>query len=210
MNQFVDLTLPIKSGMRGVEIKPAKTFNADGWNASILHLYSHAGTHMDAPIHFNVNEKTIDVLRIENCIGDAWIADLIGIQPKALIKKNDIDETIRKSLKSGDSLILKTGWSEYHGTEKYRDELPRISKNLAQWCVEKSVKMLAVEPPSVADVNNIEELTKIHQILLSGGVTIIEGLCNLEAIRENKCRLYALPLKIYQGDGAPARVFAEI
>ena len=68
--------------------------------------------------------------------------------------------------------------------------------------------MLGVEPPSVADVNNLEEVTRIHRILLKGGVTIIEGLCNLEGITGDKCWLIALPLKIFQGGGAPARVIA--
>jgi hypothetical protein len=34
---------------------------------------------------------------------------------------------------------------------------------------------LGVEPPSVADVNNIAELTEVHRILLEGNVAVVEG-----------------------------------
>lgn len=210
MKTIIDLTLPLQNSMRGVEIEPAKTVAKNAWNASTYKLYSHAGTHMDAPIHFDVSKETIDDLSLEHCIGDAWIVDLNGIEAKSLITLNQISEDIFSSFKPGESLIIKTGWSKYLGTDKYRNELPRISEEMAEWCVQNSVKMLAVEPPSVADVNNIKELTQIHKILLSGGITIIEGICNLDAINEKKCRLYAIPLKVYKGDGAPARVFVEI
>jgi kynurenine formamidase len=67
--------------------------------------------------------------------------------------------------------------------------------------------MIGVEPPSVADVNNLTEVTTIHEILLKG-VVIIEGLSNLEKLQSNCVELIALPLKIKNGDGSPARVIA--
>ena len=63
-----------------------------------------------------------------------------------------------------------------YGTPEYRHELPRISLELAQWLVEKQVGLIGVEPPSVADVNNMNELTEVHQTLFRGNVVIVEGL----------------------------------
>jgi kynurenine formamidase len=74
--------------------------------------------------------------------------------------------------------------------------------------VEKKVRMLGVEPPSVADVNNIEELTTIHKILFEGGVIVVEGLANLTSLSKPQVTFIALPLKIAAGDGAPARAVA--
>jgi hypothetical protein len=39
--------------------------------------------------------------------------------------------------------------------------------------------MRGVEPPSVADVNDLAELTIVHKTLLAGSVVIVEGLTNL-------------------------------
>ena len=108
----------------------------------------------------------------------------------------------------GDSLILRTGWSAFVDETKWRDELPRVSLELANWCVEHHVKLLGVEPPSVADVNHLPELIQIHQTLLRGGVLIVEGLINLDAIVQEKVFFAALPLKPLRGDGSPVRAFA--
>jgi len=207
MPKYIDLTLTYHPNMPGVAFDTARTLEKDGWNAKTLHLYSHSGTHMDAPLHFGVDGLTIDQTPLESCIGPAWVVDLSGIAPKALISVKDLGEVARQ-FQVGDSLLLKTGWSQYLEEEKYRNGLPRISEELAHWCVQNTVKMLGVEPPSIADVNNLEEVTRIHQILLKGGVTIVEGLTHLDKISRKKVTFMALPLKIAGGDGAPVRAIA--
>lgn len=207
MSHIVDLTMSYTNQIKGFSKTVSKTITDDGWNASTLAFYSHCGTHMDAPIHFNVSNQTIDKIPVSDFVGRAWVTDVRHIGAKGLISINDISHAIQKDFVSGDSLILWTGWSKHAGTQKYRDELPRISEALAHWCVDKGMKMIAVEPPSVADVNNLVEVTKIHQILLKG-VVIIEGLTNIEQLKSNCVELVALPLKIEGGDGSPARVIA--
>ena len=206
-NKLIDLTRVISDGDSGVQLINAKTIEVDGWNAKTLHLYSHSGTHMDAPIHFNVNEQTIDIINVNRFMGKAWLVDLSNVASSHLITVSDLG-SVENTLKEGDSLLLKTGWNAFFGTPKFRDELPRISKELALWCGEKKVNMLGVEPPSVADVNNIKEVTEIHQILMKNDIIIIEGLVNLEKIKSSVVTLIALPLKVKKGDGAPARVIA--
>lgn len=207
MNRIVDLTLTYENDFTGYSKVPSKTIDRDGWNASKLTFYSHCGTHMDAPIHFNVSKQTIDEIPVADFVGKAWIIDVRNVGSKGLIHPNHIPKGIQEKFKAGDSLVFWTGWSQYVNTPKYRDELPRISEELSLWCLENKVKMIGVEPPSVADVNNLEEVTKIHQILLKG-VVIIEGLTNIERLQSNCVELIALPLKIGGGDGSPARVIA--
>jgi kynurenine formamidase len=207
MKNIIDLTLTYRADMRGVNFETVKTIEKDGWNAKILNLYSHAGTHMDAPLHFGVGDETIEQIPLERCMGQAWIADISSAKPSQLIKPADLGNII-EFLSEGESLLIKTGWSKRLYTPEYRDKLPRISKELAEWCVKKKVKILGVEPPSVADVNNKQELTEIHKILLEGGIVIVEGLCNLDKVSSQKVNFMALPLKIFQGDGAPCRAFA--
>lgn len=204
--KVLDLTLTYEEGMRGVAFEPARTKAADGWNAKTLHLYSHAGTHMDAPFHFEVNEQTIDDFEVNRFICDAWVIP-IDAYPKQKIKLVDLGR-FAGLIKQGDGIILKTGWAKFVDDNKYREELPGIHESLAHWLVEKKINMLAVEPPSIADVMDMEEVTKIHEILLGGDIIIVEGLTNLETLSKEKVRLVALPLKIKDGDGAPARVIA--
>jgi arylformamidase len=208
MARIIDLTLTLTPGMRGYEREPKFTFERDGYNASTLQLYSHCGTHMDAQTHFGAGPETIDQHAPERCMGPAWVAPLGELAPQALIEVSHLGK-VADEFTPGECLLLRTGWSRHvHEPAVYRDRLPRISEGLARWCVEKRVKILGVEPPSVADVNNRPELARIHQILLAGGVIIVEGLANLDQLHEPKVFLVALPLKPLGGDGSPCRAIA--
>ena len=206
--RIIDLTLTLRPGMRGVETEPKFLYERDGWNASTLHLYSHCGTHMDAQVHFEAGPETIDQIPPDRCMGPAWVVNLSGIAPKGLIEIASLGDAAQR-FQPGESLLLRTDWSkQVDNPAIYRDGLPRISKALATWCVENQVKLLGVEPPSVADVNNKPEVTLIHKTLLGGGVTIVEGLTNLDQVQATKVFFIALPLKPLAGDGSPCRAVA--
>lgn len=203
----IDLSLPVDNNMRGVAIKPAKTIEKEGWNATMLELYSHAGTHMDAPVHFISGGKTLDQQDLSVCCGPARIVNLAPASPRQLHTIDDITRAIGEVF-PGDRLLFRTDWHTRYGTPEYRDELPRVSIELAQWLVKQQVAMIGVEPPSVADVNNISELTSVHQTLFHGGVLIVEGLANLDQLTQAEVEFIALPLRIIGGDGCPVRAIA--
>ncbi|MFH5831349.1 cyclase family protein [Halalkalibaculum sp. DA384] len=205
--RLIDLTLTFDERMDGVSFENTRVLERDGWNARTLHIYGHSGTHMDAPLHFGVNSQTTDDFEPSEFIGHAHILRLPVQEDSYLISVSDL-ESIKDQISPGDSLLIQTGWSAFVWEERYRKGLPRISEQLAHWIVDKGVKMLGVEPPSVADVNNLDEVTRVHQILMEGGVIIIEGLTNIDKIQGETCTLFAFPLKIKDGDGAPARVIA--
>jgi arylformamidase len=204
--KIIDVTLTYEDGMRGVAFENAKSKSVDGWNSKTLHLYSHAGTHMDAPFHFEVNNQTIDEFEVSRFICDSLVIP-IDAHAEQKIKLEDLG-VYADLINKGDGVILKTGWSAYVKENKYREELPGIDESLANWFVGKGINMLAVETPSIADVMDMEEVTKIHEILLGGDIIIVEGLTNLDSVSKGKVKLIALPLKIKGGDGAPARVIA--
>jgi len=207
---ITDLTMTLEDGQRGVAFEPKYTMEKDGWNARTLHLYSHAGTHLDAPLHFGCGETTVDQIPLDRFMGAAHVVDLTDIKPRAKITVAHLGEVAEVFL-PGESLLLATGWSRHAGDPAYyRDHFPRIGEELARWCVEKGVKILGVEPPSVADVNNLEEVTRIHQILLGAGIVIVEGLTNLDQLGAHKVFFAAPPLKIGGGDGTPCRAFAAL
>ncbi len=205
--RIIDLSLSIDNNMRGVSITPSKTLSVDGWNATNLQLYSHCGTHMDAPKHFVEGAASIDTQAIEACCGPAKVINLVPTQPRQLITPQQI-ESSGVNVQPGDRLLLRTDWHKRYGTQEYRDELPRISLELAQWLVQRRVALVGVEPPSVADVNEIVELTQVHQTLFHGNVVIVEGLAHLDQLTQSMVVFIALPLKIASGDGCPVRAIA--
>jgi predicted dehydrogenase/kynurenine formamidase len=205
--RVIDLSLPVSNSLPGANISPAKTIDRDGWNATTLTLYSHSGTHMDAPRHFLPSGVSLDQQDLAVCCGPARIVDMGTAQPRQLLTVEDVESRLG-TVYPGDRLLFRTGWSKRAGTPAYRDELPRISIDLAVWLVEREVALIGVEPPSVADVNNITELTEVHQTLFRGGVVIVEGLANLDRLTQPEVEFIALPLNIVGGDGCPVRAIA--
>jgi kynurenine formamidase len=205
---IIDLTRTLENGQQGVSLATKYIRDRDGWNAQTLELYSHTGTHLDAPAHFLDGDKTVEQMPLSDCMGAAHVVDLTALEPKALIEVGHLGASA-DTFHSGDSLLLHTGWSKnFDDFEYYRGNFPRVSEGLARWCAEHGVKMLGVEAPSVADVNNLPEVTLVHEILLGAGIVIVEGLVNLEQIPGPETFFAALPLKVGGGDGTPCRAFA--
>jgi len=207
MSRIVDLTLPMRRTMQGVDFEVRSTIEGKGWNTRILHLYSHAGTHMDAPSHFIDRGETLENLTLGKCMGPALVIDLTFVKPRDLITVDHLAPYAEK-IGPGTRLLLKTGWSAHADTDEYRSHLPRVSLPLAEWLAERKIALLGVEPPSVADVNNKGELTAVHQALLRAEIVIVEGLANLDALQQDEVTFIALPLKLEGGDGSPVRAIA--
>ena len=204
----IDLTRTLEHGQKGVSLATKFTRERDGWNARTLELYSHTGTHLDAPAHFLDGGRTVEEMPLSDCMGAAHVIELTRLEPKALIDVEHLG-AVAESFQRGESLLLHTGWSmHFKDPEYYRRNFPRVSEGLARWCADNGVKMLGVEPLSVADVRDLPEVTLIHEILLAAGIVIVEGLVNLHQITRAKTFFAALPLKIGGGDGTPCRAFA--
>jgi kynurenine formamidase len=207
MSRIIDLSLTMRPGMRGVDFEVNSTIEGKGWNTSQLHIYSHAGTHLDAPYHFVAHGDTMDALTLEKCVGPALVVDLTFLKPRELITVDHLAPYAEK-IGPGARLLLKTGWSARADSPDYRSHLPRVSLPLAEWLARRKIALLGVEPPSVADVNSKKELTIVHQALLGAGIVVVEGLANLDKLRQEEVTFIALPLKLAGGDGSPVRAIA--
>jgi len=207
--RFVDLTLTVRPGMRGVAIEPHTRIVPDGYNTSNLHLYSHAGTHMDAPVHFLEDGSTIERWPLAQLVGPAHVIDLTAVEPHGLHTVADLLPHAHK-VTPGCRLLLRTDWSLHADRPDYRPDMPRISAELARWLVERRVGLVGVETPSVASLRpeNKAELSAVHRTILGGHIVIVESLTNLRQLRQETVEFIALPLKIDGGDGSPVRAIA--
>lgn len=195
--------------MRGVAIEPHTRLVPDGYNTTNLHLYSHSGTHMDAPLHFLEGGSTIDRWPLAQLVGPAQVIDLSSVEAHGLHTVEDLLPHAAK-ITPGCRLLLRTDWSLHADLPDYRPDMPRISAALARWLVERQVALVGVETPSVASLRpeNRAELTEVHQTILGGNIVIVESLTNLRELRRTTVEFIALPLKIDGGDGSPVRAIA--
>jgi len=162
---------------------------------------------MDAHKHFLPGGNSLEQLDLSVLVGPARVVNLAPANPKQLLTVADMG-SVESLVTPGSRLLFRTDWYKRYGTPAYRHELPRISLELAEWLVARQVALIGVEPPSVADVNNMDELTSVHQRLFRGKVVIVEGLAHLDQLSSAVVEFIALPLKVVGGDGSPVRAIA--
>lgn len=210
MSQVIDLTLTAYHGMRGVEIFQNTTAAVEGFNTTNLHLYSHSGTHMDAPLHFIDGGNTIDKVDLHKCTGPALVVDVSHKKLRDFITVADLGKKANE-IGHGSRVLLYTGWASHAEEPDYRTHFPRISLELAQWFAEKGIWLVGMEMPSVASLleDDKEELTVVHQTLLHAEIVIVECLTNLDKLPA-EVHFTALPLKVQNGDGSPVRAIAVV
>lgn len=181
--------------------KIADTKN-DGYQESLIKVYSHNGTHIDSPKHM-VEGSGLDDIDINNFIGKAMIINVEGMSKIELdyIKKYEND------LKNIDFLILKSGWSRYWKTKKYFEGYPVLTEEATIYIGKSNIKGLGIDMISVDDYNS--NTYENHNILLNNNKIIIENINNLDIVDRNFV-FSAMPLKYNDADGSPTRAIAII
>lgn len=166
-------------------------------NLSVASMSLHTGTHVDAPYHFLKSGVGIDQIPITAIIGLARVIEIKNqrkIEPKELHLYN---------IGSGERILFKTRNSERcWKTGAFVKDFVYLSTEAAQFLVSKKVQTVGIDYLSIGGYKKNE--TEVHRLLLEAGIWIIEGL-NLAHVEPGIYELICLPLKIEQGDGAPAR-----
>lgn len=204
--KIVDLTYTIEEGMPvypGTEppvIKEATTVAVEGFAEKLLTLFSHTGTHMDAPAHMLSGGTCLDQMEANTFIGKAILINVKDISGRSV----EIEDLMpfKSHLDEGDYLILHTDWSRFWGTEDYYGPFPVLSQDAARWVSQRGLKGIGIDAISVDPVDSTSFPN--HLILLGSGMVIVENLSNLDKLPQS-FTFCCLPLKIGGADGAPVR-----
>ena len=218
MPEIIDLSMPIEDHFRWRVLREQTGDLAKGDTFQITRLAwsMHSFTHIDAPRHIAPDGDTTDEVPLERLIGEAVVIDLTGIGPDSEITAETLAAT-GAEIHAGDIALIKTRWDEARspGTPEYWSEAPYLSAEACRWLRGREIKALGVDFPQDYPIRGllggqqapIAEFVS-HDILLRNGVILIEYLTNLGALQAPRTTLIALPLKIPNADGAPARVIA--
>jgi kynurenine formamidase len=202
--QYIDLSYEIQNGMSvypgdsEVVLVPEKELEKDGYHCYRLETNTHAGTHIDAPMHLIANPLFIGDYPLERFCGRVVLLDVRG--DSVIEWKDSYDQLIEEN----SMVLFYTGHAEKYGTPQYYTEHPVIHMKLANILVKKKIKCLGLDAPSPDNAP-----FSIHKILLAQGVFILENLRNLEALLEKEfIELFVFPLKI-KGDASMVRAVAR-
>ena len=176
-------------------------------NVGAINMGVHNGTHADAAFHFDPNGKTIEVMSLDVCMGDAVVVDLTEVYRKTAservttreIRVTDLEQ-FSALIEQAGRLLLKTGvWQD---SKVFPDWIPVIAADVPKWLRERKVKLIGLDLPSV-DVIEAKTLVN-HHALAAAGVAIVESL-DLTGVEAGIYHFSALPLKIAGGDAGPVR-----
>jgi arylformamidase len=205
---WIDVSVTLRTGMVSWPgDPPARISHAldmergDPCTVSLLEMGAHTGTHMDAPAHFVRGGIGIDKMPVDAAIGSARV---IPIRDRTSIKADELE---RHRIRRGERVLFKTHNSNHcWDTDSFVEDFVYLSATAAQYLVERQVGLVGVDYLSVGGFR--ADGVETHQILLKAGIWIIEGL-NLKRVRPGRVQLVCLPLKIAEGDGAPARALVR-
>ena len=218
MPKVIDLTLPIEPHFRWrVDRELIGDFaQGDAFQVTYLGLVVHGFTHIDAPRHMVPDGPTMSELGLERVVAEAAVLDLTGLAPETAITAQMLARA-GGHIRPGDIVLLKTCWEHVHSHHEpaFWTTAPYLTREACDWLLARDIKALGVDFPQDYPIRGLlagktapmSDFVS-HDVLLRAGVILFEYLCNLEALTAARTTLFALPLKVPDADGAPARVIA--
>lgn len=175
-----------------------------GRNTCSITLGSHSGTHIDAPLHFYDGGNGIDKIDLQEVCGECSVIDMTRKKNGDKVEYSDV-----KNLIVSKRMLFRFDWFKNWQSDIFYKEFPYFSIDAATHLVKRGLKVIALDTPSPDTASAIEDIddSPVHKIFLKNGITIIEYLTNTDKLDNNKKNiLMALPLKLKDCDGSPARV----
>lgn len=221
-SQVIDLTLDIYSGMPSLGPVPSQWTRAKhnlidtfydhkvSYQTHGLFLNEHAGTHFDAPYHFDEEGPAIDDLPVSSLYYRAHVFDMTHKQPLDPIGAEDLATAASHAglkIEKGDAAVVWTGHSKnYYTRSDFCSHRPFITEDGAKWLVETGAGVVATDLIGLDEP--IDLTSPVHSALLHNGVCMLQVLTNLDRLVGEGWYIGAFPLKLVGGTGAPLRAFA--
>ena len=230
--KLVDLTYPFSAETH--HWPTAKPFHLDKvsegrtaagfWYSSYNYGGSeHVGTHLDAPFHFAEGKWTTEQIPLDKTIGPGIVFDVRRKTEKNadyVLQVEDVRawEKLRGRIPAGAIILIYTGWGRFWGDRKKyfgTDEpgnvsdlhFPGLSKEAAEFLVkQRNIKAVGIDTPSIDHGPSKEFIA--HQVLGAANVPIFENVASLDRLPARGATIFAAPMKIKGGSGAPLRIFA--
>jgi kynurenine formamidase len=181
--------------------------------AMYLSMSDHAGSHVDAPVHFDPRPgaQSVDEMPLEKFYTSAFCIDLSHIPLKTAATLEEVQAAVAKSgqsIQPGDTVLVWLATNErLLGKPGYLHDFPGLSLPAIHWLADQGIGMFGVEAISPAPEG--EPNFQAHMACAKRGITHMECLANLDKlIGRGRFRFIGFPLKIRGGTASPIRAVA--
>jgi kynurenine formamidase len=225
----VDLThtmsaaFPTFFGVPGIEMQKQFELKKDGFNLYWWRIVEHAGTHLDAPIHFSEAGATA-----EQIAADTLVVPLAVIDVAAQAAQNADYQVTRQDLAAWESahgrlpenacVAMHSGWAQHVGdAAKYTGKdaggtfhFPGFAPEATEWLMqERRIVGLAVDTLSL-DYGASKDFKTHYLWLPSGGRWGLENVANLDKVPASGATLVVGVAKVKDATGGPTRLLALV
>jgi arylformamidase len=162
-------------------------------------MTAHAGTHVDAPLHFVAKGASIDQVPLSALMGPVQVIDC---SPDA--RAIDAAELGKHNWRGAKRILFRTRNSRnsWMTDPNFHQDFTYIAPDAAQLLADSGIELVGIDYLSAEKFGAPEART--HQILLGRNIPIVEGL-DLREIKAGEYDLIVLPLKVVGHEAAPAR-----
>jgi arylformamidase len=229
--KIIDISWPISpntveyKNKGALKFKEVKNVTVDGVHETHVTLDMHTGTHIDAPIHFDKNGRTVDQVSFDHLIGECKIFDLTCVEEK--ISASDLQKL---DIHENDIILFKTKNSKFPAQfchpepcpepcrrvdsgsiqkiipsefvqNKFEPNFIYLDKTSAQYLASKKIKTVGID---YLGIERAQPDHETHKIFFQADITIIEGL-RLGDVSPGKYLLICLPVKFEGVEAALSR-----
>jgi kynurenine formamidase len=168
-----------------------------------VEMVCNLGTYIDSRFHRYPEGEDLSQIPLER------VAGVPGMVLDGPVSQNrSITLTADPLQFTARAVLIRTGWDERWGTERYWNPGPYLSEESIDLLIRSKATLVGVDFWNVDDT--ADPSRPVHTRLLAANILIIEHLCNLSALPRKGFRFYAVPLRIVRGASFPVRAFAEI
>lgn len=209
--KLVDLSQPITEGIPvypgdpEFDMKRHADFETDGYNVCSLRMGSHTGTHIDAPLHFVRDGKSIDAFPVQDFAFRGTVLDLRDMEPRQPVTVERL-RPFQSRLANADLPLLYFGWDRFWQEPEKMMAHPFLTGEAARWLVEQGARGVGTDGMSIDETGG--ELFPAHDVFMSAGLFIAENLANLGRISADPALVLLLPLRLVGSDASPIRAVA--
>ncbi len=218
LSHILDDIVPVYGSHRAsLHIKSIKARSrGDSANVYSFSMENHWGTHIDTPAHFFDGTPPISQFRPENWLFIHPQVIEITVQEKELIGVEEFKLASTKFNDSTDLLLIKTGFQQWRGTERYSLENPGIKAEVGFWLRERctSLRAIGFDFISLSSFENRSAGREAHRAFLdprgSGKPILIIEDMDLNHDLKHLQHVWAIPLRLKDLDSSPCTVIGML
>ncbi|CAG2190392.1 unnamed protein product [Mytilus edulis] len=187
----------------------------------------HSGTHIDAPSHFYRYRKRMHEIPLDKLYGPGVIIDIrrqVSRNVNYRVKVSDIKrwEATHGRIPKGAVVLFNSGWSSRHpnpnrvfNTQNTSDitsyQFPSYEFSAITFLAKfRSVNIVGSDTPSIGDSPTSRVDLSNFTFLFQRNIPVVLNVANLDRLPLSGSTIFVPAINIYDGSGAPARIFATV